>query len=54
MANFLMHIAVRWFAANADVLAILVTLGVAVLLVCCLECTKCPCRDKDDLFRPHV
>ena len=54
MGNLLMHIVVRWFAANADVLAILVTLGVAVLLVCCLECTKCPCRDKDDLFRHHV
>lgn len=54
MSALLMHIAVRWFAANADVLAILVTLGVAILLVCCLECTKCPCRDKDDLFRRHV
>ncbi len=54
MADYQMHFVVRWFAANADVLAILVTLGVAVLLVCCLECTKCPCRDKDDLFRHHV
>jgi hypothetical protein len=41
------------FAANANVLAILVTLGVAVLLVCCLECTNCPCREKDDLFKRH-
>lgn len=54
MGNLLMHIVVRWFTANADVLAILVTLGVAVLLICCLECTKCPGRDKDDLFRHHV
>jgi hypothetical protein len=23
---------------------------VAVLVVCCLECTKCGCREKDDLF----
>ena len=45
-----MHTVVHWFASNATVLAILVTLGVAVLLVCCLECTNCPCREKDDLF----
>jgi hypothetical protein len=45
----------HWFATNANVLAILVTVGVAVLLVCCLECTDCKCRDKDDLFkRRHV
>ncbi len=45
----------HWFAMNANVLAILVTVGVAVLLVCCLECTDCKCRDKDDLFkRRHV
>ena len=53
MGVFLMHFAVRWFAANADVLAILVTLGVAILLVCCLGCTKCSSRDKDDLFKHH-
>ena len=48
--EWLMHTVVHWFASNATVLAILVTLGVAVLLVCCLECTNCPCREKDDLF----
>jgi hypothetical protein len=26
---------------------------VAVLLICCLECTKCDRREKDDLFRHH-
>ena len=36
-----------------SVLAILVTVGVAVLLVCCLECTNCGCREKDDSFRRH-
>ncbi|MGA7858743.1 MAG: hypothetical protein WCA11_12485 [Terracidiphilus sp.] len=41
----------HWFATYANVLAILVTLGVAVLLVCCLECTDCKCRDKDDIFK---
>ncbi len=49
----LMHFMAHLFAANANVLAILVTLGVAVLLVCCLECTNCPCREKDDLFKRH-
>ncbi|MGA2673810.1 MAG: hypothetical protein ABSE99_11340 [Terracidiphilus sp.] len=48
-----MHSLLRWFVANASVLAVLVTVGVAVLLVCCLECLNCPCRDKDDLFRRH-
>ena len=31
----------------------MVTAGVAVLRVCCLECTKCNCREKDDLFNRH-
>jgi hypothetical protein len=48
-----MHGFGHWFVANANVLAILVTVGVAVLLVCCLECTKCPRREKDDLFTRH-
>jgi hypothetical protein len=45
-----MQALLHWFMTNANVLAILVTIGVALLLVCCLECTKCPCREKDDLF----
>lgn len=48
-----MQVLIHWFAANATLLAVLVTLAVGVLLVCCLECTKCPCRDKDDLFKRH-
>jgi len=51
MGSQLMQSVIQWFAANATVLAILVTVGVAVLLVCCLECTNCSRRDKDDLFR---
>ncbi len=53
MLSWLMHSVAHWFAQFANILAILVTVGVAVLLVCCLECTKCPCRDKDDIFRHH-
>jgi outer membrane biogenesis lipoprotein LolB len=47
--NSLMH----WFEVNASVLAVLVTVGVALLLICCLECSKCPNKEKDDLFRRH-
>ena len=43
----------HWLAVNGNVLAVLVTVGVAVLLVCCHECTKCGRREKDDLFRHH-
>jgi hypothetical protein len=43
----------RWFEMNATLFAVLVTAGVAVLLVCCLGCTRCPCREKDDLFKHH-
>jgi hypothetical protein len=45
-----MHTITHWLTVNESVLAVLVTVGVAVLLVCCLECTKCGCRDKDELF----
>jgi hypothetical protein len=48
-----MHSLMHWFATNESILALVVTVGVAVLLVCCLECTHCPCREKDDLFRRH-
>ena len=46
------HLA-HWLAVNGSVLAVLVTVGVAVLLVCCLECTKCGRREKDELFKHH-
>ena len=43
----------HWIAVNGSVLAVLVTIGVAVLLVACLECTNCPSRDKDEIFHRH-
>jgi outer membrane biogenesis lipoprotein LolB len=44
----------QWLAINASVLAVLVTVGVAVLLVCCLECSNCSnSKDDDDLFHRH-
>jgi hypothetical protein len=48
-----MHSLVHWFAMNGSLLAIIMTAGVAILLVCCVGCTKCPCRSKDALFRHH-
>ena len=44
---------IHWFSMNGSLVAILVTVGVAVLLVCCLGCSNCTSRDRDDLFRPH-
>jgi len=41
-------------ARSENLLGALVTLGVAILLACCLECTNCSCREKDDLFRRHA
>jgi hypothetical protein len=48
-----MHSFFHLIASYASVLAILVTLGVAVLLVCCLECTNCPKSKKDEIFTRH-
>ncbi|HTB98077.1 MAG TPA: hypothetical protein VK716_13780 [Terracidiphilus sp.] len=45
-----MQIISHWLAANGNLMAILVTVGVAVLLACCLGCTRCPCREKDEIF----
>ena len=46
-----MGVLIHWFASNATLLALIVTVGVGVLLVCCLECTKCPGREKDEFFK---
>jgi uncharacterized membrane protein len=39
------------FAAIENLLAALVTIGIVLLLVCCVECTHCQEREDDDLFR---
>ena len=44
---------VHWFTVNASVMAVLVTVGVAVLLICCMECSNCSKSEKDDLFHRH-
>jgi hypothetical protein len=48
-----MHSLLAWLWTNGTVLAVLVTAGVAVLIVCCLECSKCGCREKDEIFKRH-
>lgn len=47
--KYMMH----WLSLNGGVLAVLVTAGVAILLVCCLECSNCGKDEKDDLFHRH-
>ena len=49
-----MHGLLQWFAIPANALALLVTLGVAIFLFCCLECATSPSRDKDDIFSHHA
>jgi hypothetical protein len=46
-----MHNLIQWLVTSGSLLALVVTAGVAVLLVCCLGCAKCPCREKDEMFR---
>jgi|HubBroStandDraft_2_1064218.scaffolds.fasta_scaffold340259_2 hypothetical protein len=51
MSPITMQSLVHWLVTNGSVLAVVVTVGVAVLLVSCLGCSNCPKREKDDLFR---
>jgi hypothetical protein len=43
----------HWLMVNASILSVLVTVAVTILLVCCLKCSECSRRDKDDLFKNH-
>jgi hypothetical protein len=46
-----MHSLIHLLTSNEGTLAVIVTAAVAVFIVCCLECSNCSCRDKDELFR---
>jgi hypothetical protein len=48
-----MHSLIRWAMTSGSLLALVVTAGVAILLVCCLGCARCPDREKDDIFTHH-
>jgi hypothetical protein len=39
------------FGAVENLVAALVTIGIALLLAGCVECSHCPNREEDDLFR---
>jgi hypothetical protein len=48
-----MHSVIHWFVTYENVIAIIVTVGVALVVFCCLKCSECPSREKDDVFRHH-
>lgn len=48
-----MHTLIHWLVTYENAIAIIVTLAVALVVVCCLECSECPSRDDDDVFRHH-
>jgi hypothetical protein len=48
-----MHTLFQRLISSGSLLALIVTAGVAVLLVCCLGCSKCPEAKKDDIFSRH-
>jgi hypothetical protein len=48
-----MHGVAQWFATGATIIALLITAAVAIFIVCCLECTKCPRKDEDNIFSRH-
>lgn len=48
-----MHTLWQWLTSSGSLLALIVTAGVGVLLVCCVGCAKCPGREKDDIFSRH-
>jgi len=48
-----MNSLIRWFETDGNALAVVVTAGIAVLVISSLACICYPSRDKDDLFRHH-
>jgi hypothetical protein len=41
---------IQWIKVCDNAFAVLATVGVAVFLFCCLECTDCTHRDEDEFF----
>ena len=46
-----MHSLAHSLFSFGTVLAVLITVGVGILLFCCLTCSNCGCKEKDELFR---
>lgn len=53
LLEVIMHSVVNWFSTGATIIALVITAAVAIFLVCCMECTKCPKKDKDEIFTRH-
>ncbi len=47
----MMHSLIHTLFSASFLLAGVITLGVGVLLFCCVGCTRCPGKEQDDLFR---
>jgi len=43
----------HWFSTGATIIALVITAAVAIFLICCVECTKCPKKEKDEIFNRH-
>jgi len=43
----------HWFSTGATIIALVITAAVGIFLVCCVECTKCPKKEKDEIFNRH-
>ena len=44
---------IHWLMTSASILATVVTVGAAILLYCCLGCSNCSHREKDEIFNRH-
>ena len=46
-----MHTLLHTLFSAGTILAVLITAGVGLLIFCCLSCSNCGCKEKDELFR---
>jgi hypothetical protein len=46
-----MHLMTHNFYMIGTIFAVLITAGVGVLVFCCLTCSNCGCKEKDEIFR---
>jgi hypothetical protein len=46
-----MHLLAHSLFWLGTLLAVVITVGAGVLVFCCLSCSSCGCKEKDELFR---
>jgi hypothetical protein len=46
-----MHMMPHTLYTIGTIFAALITIGVGILIFCCLTCSNCGCKEKDELFR---